>query len=137
MPPVILICDDEQPLRALVRAALAPEGYEIHEASDGDELLKFARALQPDVIVLDMTMPGSSGLDALAELRRDQAVRQPRVLMATAWAGTAQQSAAEAVGVDRFLAKPFKVRELRSIVNELAETRPDSSLSSAADTPSK
>jgi len=121
MPPIILICDDEEAIRGLVRAALAREDYEIYEAGDCDELLSCARSVQPDVIVLDMTMPGGSGLDALAVLRRDPGLRQPRVILATAWAGMADQSAAEAAGVDRFLTKPFAMAQLRATVRELAE----------------
>ncbi|MGH3132642.1 MAG: response regulator [Gaiellaceae bacterium] len=121
MRPVILICDDEQAVRALVRAALAAEGYELYEACDGDELVSCARSLQPDVIILDMTMPGGSGLEALAVLRRDPGLPQPRVILATAWAGMAEESAADAVGVDRFLTKPFTIGELRATVRELAE----------------
>jgi CheY-like chemotaxis protein len=121
MQPIILICDDDEAVRGLVRAALAREGYEIYEAGDGDELLSCARSLQPDVIVLDMTMPGGSGLEALAVLRRDPDLRQPRVILASAWAGTAEQSAAKAVGVDRFLTKPFTIGQLRATVRELTE----------------
>jgi CheY-like chemotaxis protein len=118
---VILICDDEPGLRALMCAALAPEGYEIHEACDGEELLALARSVRADVVVLDLTLPGISGLEALAELRADAALRQPRVILASAWAGAAEQGTAEAVGVDRFLAKPFRLAALRVAVRELAE----------------
>jgi hypothetical protein len=70
----VLICDNEEPLRALVRATIEPDGYVIVEARNGDEALQVARATRPDLIVLDMMMPGRTGLEVLAELRGDEAL---------------------------------------------------------------
>jgi CheY-like chemotaxis protein len=61
MPAKVLVCDNEEVLRRLVRAALDGGAYEIAEARDGDESVELARRLEPDLIVLDIMMPGRSG----------------------------------------------------------------------------
>jgi len=119
----ILICDNEAPLRALVRGSLDGGGYEITEATDGDEALALSRELRPDVIVLDMMMPGRSGLDVLAELRGDAAFASTKVILLTARTQATDRAAAEAAGADWFLAKPFSPSELASIVQGLLDGR--------------
>jgi CheY-like chemotaxis protein len=119
MPATVLLCDNEEPLRALARAALDGSGYEIAEARDGDEAVERARALRPDVIVLDMMMPGRSGIEVLAELQADPATAGIPVLMLTARAQAADRQAAARAGAARFLAKPFSPRELAAVVGEL------------------
>jgi two-component system phosphate regulon response regulator PhoB len=116
----ILICDNEEPLRALVRAAL--DGHEVHEARDGDESLERARALRPDLIVLDMMMPGQSGLEVLEKLRTDPELAGIRVVMLTARAQASDQVAAERAGADRFMIKPFSPFRLAAVVEELLES---------------
>jgi CheY-like chemotaxis protein len=117
----ILICDNEEPLRALVRAAL--DGHEIHEARDGDESLERARALRPDLIVLDMMMPARSGLEVLEALRSDTQLGSTLVVMLTARVQAADQAAAERLGVDRFMPKPFSPLRLAVAVEELLGSR--------------
>lgn len=118
----ILICDNEVALRALVRATLEIDGYELHEARDGDESLELARELEPDLIVLDMMMPGRTGLEVLAELRADRRFDRTRVVMLTARAQATDRDAAVNAGADRFLPKPFSPLELASVVEELLAT---------------
>lgn len=119
MAPLVLVCDDEEPLRALVRASLAGEGYEVAEAADGDEALALARRRRPDLILLDMMMPRRSGVDVLAELKRDPELAGTPVVMLTARTQLADREAASAAGADRFLAKPFSPTELALVVGEL------------------
>jgi CheY-like chemotaxis protein len=116
----VLLCDDEEVLRQLVRATLDNGEYSIVEATDGDESLELARRLRPDVIVLDMMMPGRSGLEVLQELRGDPNLGSTPVIMLTARARQADREAA-AAGADRYLAKPFSPLELISLVEELLE----------------
>jgi CheY-like chemotaxis protein len=115
-PPTILICEDEQPLRELVRAALGDD-YRFHEAVDGREALDLARSLQPDLVVLDVMLPGTSGLDVLATLRDDPATGKIPVVVITAWTH-AQQEVLDA-GAQRFVSKPFDPDELKRIVDDL------------------
>lgn len=119
MRPRILVCDNEPALRALVLGALAESDYEVCEARNGDESLELARELEPDLIVLDMMMPGLTGLQVLAELRTDERFRETPVIMLTARAQASDRIAAADAGVSRFVAKPFSPLELASIVEEL------------------
>lgn len=121
MRPKVLICDNEEPLRDLVRATLDDGRYEIVEARDGEESLEFARRERPDLILLDMMMPGKSGLDVLAELRREPAFEATPILMLTARAQAADREAAVGAGADRFVLKPFSPLELATAVEDLLE----------------
>jgi two-component system alkaline phosphatase synthesis response regulator PhoP len=118
----VLICDNERTLRALVRAALKDSGYRILEAQDGDEALEIARAQRPDLMILDMMMPGRTGLDVLAELRQTDELGATPVIMLTARTQDADREQAERAGADRFLPKPFSPRRLASIVDEMLDS---------------
>jgi CheY-like chemotaxis protein len=118
-PATILVCDDEAVLRALVRASLDDHGYAIVEARDGDQALELARAERPDLIVIDMMMPGRSGTEVVAEIRADEELRTTPIVMLTARAQVTDRAAALAAGVDRFLAKPFSPLELAETIEEL------------------
>src|SRR3954467_7282256 len=99
--PTVLVCDDEAVLRALVRAALGPVGYDVLEAADGHEALELVRRQRPDLVVLDMMMPGWSGLEVLAEMRAEAAIDDVPCLMLTARAQAGDRAAALEAGVDR------------------------------------
>jgi len=117
--PRILICDNESVLRGLVRASLGGNGYDLVDARDGDEALALARGSKPDLVLLDMMMPGRSGLDVLAELRADPELAESRVVMLTARTQTADREAAVAAGADGFLTKPFSPLELAALVEDM------------------
>jgi CheY-like chemotaxis protein len=121
MESTVLVCDNEEILRDLVRASLAGNGYRVVEARDGDESLEAARRLHPDLILLDMMMPGRTGIEVLGELRRDPELRAIPVIMLTARAQAGDREAAERAGADRFLAKPFSPLELATVVQELLD----------------
>ena len=124
MPAKVLVCDNEEPLRALVRGALELGDYELFEARDGDQSVELAREVEPDLIVLDMMMPGRSGLEVLAELRADERFAGTPVIMLTARAQAPDRDAAVEAGASRFLPKPFSPLELASTVEELLGARP-------------
>jgi CheY-like chemotaxis protein len=114
----LLICDDEDVLRDLIRATL--EGrYALVEARDGDEALRCARDRRPDLILLDMMMPGRSGVDVLRELRSDDQLAHVPVVMLTARTQAADREAAEEAGADHFLAKPFSPTDLLALVDDV------------------
>ena len=119
MASKVLVCDNEESLRALVRGALDLGDYEIFEARDGDQSLELARKFEPDLIVLDMMMPGRSGLEVLADLRAEQRFARTPVIMLTARVQAADRTAALEAGATRFLPKPFSPLELASTVEEL------------------
>lgn len=120
-PPKLLVCDDEEVLRQLLRATFESEGYNVLEARDGLEGLARARENHPDLIVIDMMMPGASGLHALRELRRDPMFRDTPVIMLTARAQLADRRAATEAGADHYLAKPFSPLRLAELAGELLE----------------
>jgi len=115
----VLVCDDEQVLRALVRATLDGTGHEVVEARNGDEALEQARLHAPEVIVLDMMMPGRSGIDVLAELRGDTMLCRTPVVMLSARTQLSDRELAVEAGADRYLPKPFSPLELAQVVEQL------------------
>ncbi len=118
-----MLVDDDATLRTLLRVTLPSDGFEVTEAADGDEALALARELHPDVILLDMMMPAKSGIEVLAELRRDAELAETPVIMLTARTQAADRDAAALVGATRFLTKPFSPSELAASVDELVRER--------------
>ncbi len=115
----VLIADDDADSRAIVRALLEFQGRDVLEASDGAGCLGAARALCPDVIVLDLIMPGMDGWHAAAALRADPRTRAIPILALTAAALPDDRARALAAGCDRVLSKPIALGELASVIDEL------------------
>ncbi len=105
----ILIVDDETAILNLVSAYLKPEGYEVYTATDGPSALQAARTYQPDLIVLDVMLPGMDGVEVLTRLRRESDVY---VIMLTAKTEETDKIVSLAVGADDYVTKPFSPREL-------------------------
>src|SRR5512144_270665 len=105
----ILIVDDEPSILNLVSAYLKPEGYEVYTASDGNAGLKAARAFKPDLIILDLMLPGIDGIELLSRLRRESDVY---VIMLTARTDETDKIIGLSVGADDYVTKPFSPREL-------------------------
>jgi CheY-like chemotaxis protein len=120
--PTVLVCDDEEVLRMLVRATLDGGGYDIVEACDGDEALERTRSHRPDLILLDLMMPGRSGQEVLRELRRDAATANTPVIMLTARAQAADREAMDLAGATHYLTKPFSPIGLAALVTEVLST---------------
>ena len=116
--PLVLICDDEPALRELIRVTLG-EAYRYDEAATVSESIEAARREPPDIVILDLMLPGGSGLDVLRVLRSDQALAHAAVVVVSAWSDEANQSAARRDGADAFVAKPFSPDRLQSQVEEL------------------
>jgi len=114
----ILIADDESALRALVRATLDSGRLRILEAADGDEAVAVARAEHPDLILLDWSMPGRTGLEVARELRADPSTADIQIVMLTARTLAFDQTAARDVGVDAYMTKPFSPRALLDLVRK-------------------
>lgn len=112
----ILVCDDDPSLRELVRAVLGP-AYLFAEAADGLEALALARELRPDLVVLDVMLPGLSGIEVLEALRLDEELRSIPVVVITAWSHA--ELDAQVAGADRFVSKPFDPDQLSRAVEEL------------------
>jgi len=105
----ILVVDDEPSVVRTVRAYLEREGYEVESAFDGPSAVQMARAFGPDLVVLDIMLPGMDGLEVLRRLRQDSSVY---VLMLSAKAEETDKIVGLTVGADDYLTKPFSPREL-------------------------
>lgn len=109
MTAKILIVDDEPGIRNLISAYLRKEGYQIYEADDGLKALQAARSFKPDIILLDIMLPGLDGLEVLSHLRRESDVY---VILLTAKNEETDKVIGLSVGGDDYLTKPFSPREL-------------------------
>jgi two-component system alkaline phosphatase synthesis response regulator PhoP len=105
----ILVIDDEKSILDLITAYLRQERYEYYTAADGPSGLKAARAFKPDLIVLDIMLPGMDGIELLAQLRRESDVY---VILLTAKTEETDKIVGLSVGADDYLTKPFSPREL-------------------------
>lgn len=111
--PKILVVDDEHSIANLVVSYLQKEGYEVFSAADGPGGLKAARTFQPDLIILDIMLPGMDGLEVLAQLRRESNVY---VILLTAKTEELDRVLGLSVGADDYVTKPFSPRELTARV---------------------
>ena len=105
----ILVIDDEPSITKLVSAYLKPEGYEVFIASDGNSGLKSSRAFKPDLVILDVMLPGMDGIELLSRLHRESDVY---VIMLTARTEETDKIVGLSVGADDYVTKPFSPREL-------------------------
>jgi DNA-binding response OmpR family regulator len=106
----ILVADDEPHIRAVVRAYLEREGYEVLEAEDGDTALELGRNDALDLLILDVMLPGRSGFDILRALRSEGS--NVGVLMLTARDDVIDRVAGLELGADDYVTKPFEPREV-------------------------
>jgi CheY-like chemotaxis protein len=117
----ILIVDDQEEIRRLIRMSVQLEDYEVFEADTGDTGLAKALEIKPDLVVLDVMMPGA--LDGLHVCRAIKAGPTPtRVLLLTALGGRSRMAAAQKAGADAYLLKPFSPLQLIDVINQLLET---------------
>jgi two-component system alkaline phosphatase synthesis response regulator PhoP len=108
-PATILVIDDEPNILNIVSAYLQAEGYTVQTANDGLGGLKAARSLKPDLLVLDLMLPGMDGIELLQQLRRESEVY---VILLTAKSEEMDKVIGLSVGADDYLTKPFSPREL-------------------------
>ena len=114
-------------MREAMRLVLEREGFDIDEAADGDQALVAVRERAPDLVLLDMSIPGASGPEVLAAVKDDPATSDVRVIVVTA-TGEEGRAAAMASGADHYFTKPFSPIALLQAVEEVigpGETTPD------------
>jgi len=104
--------DDEPDITALVAYHLAKEGYRVTTAANGRDALRAAREERPDLVVLDLMLPGVSGYDVLAELRRREETRELGVILLTARKEEPDRIKGLSLGADDYIPKPFSPQEL-------------------------
>jgi len=108
----VLVVDDEADITALVAYHLAKAGYRVSTAASGQDALKSARDERPDLVVLDLMLPGASGYDVLSELRKRDETREVGVILLTARRDEPDRIRGLSLGADDYLTKPFSPAEL-------------------------
>jgi DNA-binding response OmpR family regulator len=121
----ILICDDDEDIAHAVRINLELEGYEVHEARDGFELIDEARRLQPALVLLDVVMPGIDGIEVCRELRSDPRTQDVGVILLTARTATRDEALGLLAGADDYMVKPFDPADLVARVRGVIEGADD------------
>jgi two-component system phosphate regulon response regulator PhoB len=120
-PPAVtsvLIADDESSMRLLVHTTIESDNYQVIEAADGDEAWALIKRHKPALVLLDVQMPGRTGLEILASIKSDPSLRGVRVILMTARALESDRIAGMAAGADFYLTKPFSPLELLARVQE-------------------
>jgi two-component system cell cycle response regulator DivK len=114
----ILVVEDNLDNRTLIVFLLKHSGHAVLSAEDGETALVMARAEQPDVILMDIQLPGMSGLEVTAACKADPAIHRIPVIAVTALAMNGDEARIRAAGCDGYLAKPIRYRELLGLIEE-------------------
>ena len=120
MPKQVLLIEDEPNITEAIRFVLARDGWSVTTHGDGATAAAAVRAARPDIVILDVMLPGRSGFDILDELRADPATAALPVLLLTAKGQTADRARAERAGASLFMAKPFSNADMLEKVRALA-----------------
>jgi two-component system cell cycle response regulator DivK len=122
MPATILIADDHEDNRELLRLLLAGAGYDVREARDGNECLTFAQNEPPDLIVMDLSMPVMDGWGVLRELKADERTQAIPCMAVTAHADFGKNEALE-TGFSAYVAKPYAGENLLKTIETVLANR--------------
>jgi DNA-binding response OmpR family regulator len=112
----ILVADDDPSILRLLQLNFELEGFEVHTASDGEDALAKARSTSPDVVVLDVMMPGLDGWEVCRRLKEDEAMHEVPVILLTALGQEQERRHGMSVGAAEYVMKPFDPEELVSVV---------------------
>ncbi|MEX2503534.1 MAG: response regulator [Egicoccus sp.] len=123
--PVVLVVDDEEDVLVLCRVNLEFEGYEVVEASDGEEALAKARRHRPDVVLLDVMMPGLDGWQVLTAMKADPDLRDTPVVLLTARMQDDDQIRGWSAGAADYVTKPFSPLTLSQVLQDVLATTPE------------
>ncbi|WP_121061518.1 response regulator transcription factor [Chachezhania antarctica] len=115
----VLLIEDEANIAEAIRFLLAREGWQVEVHADGTDAVDVIRASAPDLVILDVMLPGKSGMDVLQELRANGPMRSLPVLMLTARGQSRDREMAEQAGASRFMTKPFSNAEVLTAVRDL------------------
>ena len=121
MTKTVLIADDEPNIVVSLEFLMKREGHRVVVARSGDEALAAIRRERPDLVLLDVMMPGRSGFDVCAEVRADETLAATRIVLLTAKGRETDLAKGDALGADAYVTKPFSTRELAARVRELLD----------------
>jgi CheY-like chemotaxis protein len=116
--PTVLIADDEPAMRMLLAATIESDAYQVVEARDGNEAWTMIKQHKPALVLLDVQMPGRTGLEILASIKSDPSLKATRVILLTAKALASDVKGGLDAGADLYLTKPFSPLELLTRVEE-------------------
>jgi CheY-like chemotaxis protein len=117
----VLIADDESSIRLLVHATIESDDYAVVEAADGAQAWALTKELKPSLVLLDVQMPGRSGLDVLRSIKADPGLAETRVILLTSKAQERDIEVGLIAGADFYLTKPFSPLDLLTRVEEALE----------------
>lgn len=126
--PSILIADDEKHIVDLIRLSISSSGYKIYEAYDGEEALRMARSLHPDVIILDIMMPKKDGFEVCKYIKSDFLTQDILVVVVSAKGEVKDKISMMELGADDYLVKPFDPLELEARVSNLLRKKQSQNL---------
>ena len=115
----VLIADDEPNIVVSLEFLMKREGHRVSIARDGDAALAMIRELKPDLVLLDVMMPGRSGFDVCQAVRADESLSGVKILMLSAKGRDTDVAKGSALGADAYMTKPFSTKELAEKVREL------------------
>jgi DNA-binding response OmpR family regulator len=115
----VLIADDEPNIVVSLEFLMKREGHRVSVVRDGDAALALIRAERPDLVLLDVMMPGKSGFEVCAAVRADEAIADTKILMLSAKGRDTDLAKGQALGADAYMTKPFSTRELAERVRQM------------------
>src|SRR6476659_8697496 len=121
--PTILVADDDPQILTMLGIRLSKRGYQVLEAADGLQTLEKAREHNPDLVLLDVMMPGKNGWEVAKELRADEQLRGIGIVMLTAIGERVNEMTSPLYGADDFVDKPFDFTDLEAKIKRVLEER--------------
>ncbi|WP_282605418.1 response regulator transcription factor [Pelagibius sp. Alg239-R121] len=121
MPKSILLVEDEDSIALALEFMMQEEGYRVRRVASGTDALEAIQNEAPDLVLLDVTLPGCSGFEVCQSVRLDERLKDVRILMMTAKASSMVRRKGLALGADDFVAKPFVIQDLKVRVRSLLE----------------
>lgn len=118
----ILIADDDRDTVLSLATILLQEGHEVREVYRGDAVLDQVRAYKPDVVLLDIGMPGLTGFEIARHMRQELGRARPLLIAVTAWTQNSARVLGKLVGFDHYLTKPYSTDELLGLLTPLRRT---------------
>jgi DNA-binding response OmpR family regulator len=121
--PTILIADDDPEILTMLGIRLSKKGYQVLEAVDGNQTLSLARKHKPDLVLLDVMMPGKNGWEVAKELRADEELAYVGIVMLTAIGEKVNEMTSPLYGADAYVDKPFDFSELETKIKTVLAER--------------
>src|SRR5262245_57824323 len=121
--PIILVADDDPQILTMLSIRLSKRGFTVLEAADGLQTLRMAREEKPDIVLLDVMMPGKNGWEVAKELRADEDLQNIGIVMLTAIGERVNEMTSPLYGADAYVDKPFDFADLEAKIKKVLEER--------------